>query len=500
MTFLDAFSDILVDEPARRILRDARGTFTADDVYLTAKDIALHHLGGEDLKGAPVALLAQPGLPYVASLLAVWLCGGMAVPLCINHPPAELEYAITESRAQIVLCQRKLLAHLPKMRVRIEEIEAMRPPQDAVMPLNLPYPKAPQHALMLFTSGTTGKPKGVVHTHGALYAQITMLHKAWGWTASDAILHVLPLHHTHGIINKLLCALMIGARCDMRAGFDAADVWPGLASGHYTLFMAVPTIYAKLIAHWENTDEEKRQKWSHGAAKLRLMVSGSAALPVPVLEKWKTITTHTLLERYGMTETGMVLSNPLEGNRLPGFVGTPLPGNEVRLAADTGEILSTPDAQGELQVKSAALFKEYWYRPDETKAAFTADGWFKTGDMAERQDGIYRIAGRISTDIIKTGGYKVSALEIENVLLTHPKIAACAVVGLPDETWGERVGTAIVKKEGEGDISIEELREFLKDKIAGYKLPSRILLVADLPRNGMGKLLKNEIRNLFEVF
>jgi malonyl-CoA/methylmalonyl-CoA synthetase len=497
MTFLDAFSDILVDTPTRSILRDARGTFTADEVYLTAKDIALHHLGGEDLKGAPVAMLAQPGLPYVASLLAVWLCGGMAVPLCIDHPPAEIEYAITESRAQIVLCQRKLFPRLPKMRVRVEEIEAMRTPQDVVMPLNLPYPKAAQPALMLFTSGTTGKPKGVVHTHAALYAQITTLHNAWGWTADDSILHVLPLHHTHGIVNKLLCALMIGARCDMRAGFDAADVWPGLASGHYTLFMAVPTIYAKLIAHWENADDEKRQKWSNGAAKLRLMVSGSAALPVPVLTKWKEITSHTLLERYGMTETGMVLSNPLHGSRLPGCVGTPLPGNEVRLATETGEIITTPDAQGELQVKSPALFKEYWHRTDETKAAFTSDGWFKTGDMAERQDGIYRIAGRLSTDIIKTGGYKVSALEIENAMLAHPKIAACAVVGLPDETWGERVGTAIVIKEGEGGISIDELREFLVDKMAGYKLPSRLVIVANLPRNEMGKLLKSEVRSFF---
>lgn len=497
MTFLDAFSDMLVDDPARSLLRDARGTFTADDVYLTAKDIALHHLGGEDLKGASVALLAQPGLPYVASLLAVWLCGGMAVPLCVDHPPAELEYAITESRAQVVLCQRKLLPRLPKMRVHIEEIEAVRPPQDAVMPLNLPYPKAAQPALMLFTSGTTGKPKGVVHTHGALYAQITMLHNAWGWTAADSILHVLPLHHTHGIVNKLLCALMIGARCDMRAGFDAADVWPGLASGHYTLFMAVPTIYAKLIAHWESADEEKQQKWSSGVAKLRLMVSGSAALPVPVLEKWKAITSHTLLERYGMTETGMVLSNPLHGSRLPGCVGTPLPGNEVRLAAETGDIITTPDAQGELQVKSPALFKEYWQRPDETKAAFTTDGWFKTGDMAERQSGIYRIAGRISTDIIKTGGYKVSALEIENALLSHPKVAACAVVGLPDDTWGERVGVAVVKKEVDGGISIDELREFLADKIAGYKLPSRMVEVANLPRNEMGKLQKNIIKDYF---
>ncbi|MCU0435982.1 MAG: acyl-CoA synthetase [Bacteroidia bacterium] len=498
MTFLDSFSDLLVDDPARTILRDARGTFTVDDVYLTAKDIALHHLGGEDLKGAPVAIMAQPGLPYVASLLAVWLCGGMAVPLCIDHPAAELEYAITESRAQIVICQRKLLPRIPKMRVRVEETEAMRPPQETVMPLNLPYPKAGQNALMLFTSGTTGKPKGVVHTHGALYAQITVLHKAWGWTSADSILHVLPLHHTHGIVNKLLCALMIGARCDMRAGFDAADVWPGLASGHYTLFMAVPTIYAKLIAHWEAADEEKRQKWSLGAARLRLMVSGSAALPVPVLEKWKAITSHTLLERYGMTETGMVLSNPLEGKRMPGCVGTPLPGNQVRLTTENGEVLTDANVQGELQVKSPALFKEYWHRPEETNAAFTPDGWFKTGDMAERLDGIYRIAGRISIDIIKTGGYKVSALEIENAVLTYPKVAECAVIGLPDETWGERVAVAVVTKNENEDISIDELREFLLNEMAVYKVPSRIKKVTNLPKNGMGKLLKNEIRNLFD--
>lgn len=498
MTFLDSFSDLLIDDPARQILRDGRGTWTVDDVYLTAKDIALHHLGGENLKGAPVALLAPPGLPYVAGMLAVWLCGGMVVPLCPDHPAAELEYYITESRAQTVLCHAKLRTRLPKMRVHIEETDALRPPQETVMPLNLAYPKATLPALMLFTSGTTGKPKGVVHTHAGLYAQITMLHEAWGWTSSDAILHVLPLHHTHGIVNKLLCALMIGAKCDMRDGFDAANVWPGLASSHYTLFMAVPTIYAKLIAHYEAADAEKQQKWSSGAAKLRLMVSGSAALPVPVLEKWKAITTHTLLERYGMTETGMVLSNPLHGERKPGCVGTVLPGAEVRLSDESGEILTGEEAQGELQVKSAALFTEYWHRPEETKAAFTADGWFRTGDLAERSSGIYRIAGRISTDIIKTGGYKVSAIEIENVILAHSAVAECAVVGVPDEVWGERIAAVVVLRPAQ-TLSLDELRSFSESHLANYKLPTLLKISDALPRNAMGKVLKAEIKDIFEI-
>lgn len=228
---------------------------------------------------------------------------------------------------------------------------------------------------------------------------------------------------------------------------------------------------------------------------MRLMVSGSAALPVNVLERWKDITGHVLLERYGMTEIGMALSNPLRGERVPGHVGTPLPGVEVRLVDEAGNPVP-PGTPGEIQVRGPTVFREYWGRPEATKKAFI-NGWFRTGDVAVVENGVYRILGRDSVDIIKTGGYKVSAIEIEEVLREHPDIAECAVVGVPDPEWGERVCAAIVVKEGR-NLTLESLRTWAKERLAVYKVPTRIRLVSELPRNAVGKVLKPEVRKLFE--
>jgi malonyl-CoA/methylmalonyl-CoA synthetase len=225
------------------------------------------------------------------------------------------------------------------------------------------------------------------------------------------------------------------------------------------------------------------------------MVCGSAALPVPMLEKWRTISGHTLLERYGMTEIGMGLSNPLQGERVPGAVGSPLPGVEVRLIDDAGREAGDGEP-GQIEVRGENVFSEYWGRPDETARAFNA-GWFKTGDMAVRNVGIYRILGRSSVDIIKSGGYKVSALEIEQTLLGHPKIAECAVVGVPDSEWGERVCAAIRWRDGAA-LPLTELRSWAKERLAVYKVPGRVREVNDLPRNAMGKVIKKEVAKLFD--
>jgi malonyl-CoA/methylmalonyl-CoA synthetase len=245
-----------------------------------------------------------------------------------------------------------------------------------------------------------------------------------------------------------------------------------LAAPELTVFMAVPTIYARLAAQPRPGD------YRH----IRLMVCGSAALPVSVLEQWRALTGHTLLERYGMTETGMILSNPLHGERRAGFVGVPLPGVEVKLVGDPGEIW----------VRGPGVFREYWNRPDATAAAF-ADGWFKTGDIAVFENGMYRMLGRSSVDIIKTGGYKVSALEIEETLREHPAIQECAVVGAPDPEWGERVCAAVVARR---PLTLDELRAWAKQRLATYKVPSRLALVEALPRNAMGKVVKPELAKL----
>jgi malonyl-CoA/methylmalonyl-CoA synthetase len=233
---------------------------------------------------------------------------------------------------------------------------------------------------------------------------------------------------------------------------------------------------------------------SAGCAAMRLMVSGSAALPVTTLERWKTISGHVLLERYGMTEIGMALSNPLHGNRVPGHVGRPLPNVEVRRVDPQGQP-AAPEVPTELEVRGPTVFHEYWNNPEATRAAFH-DGWFRTGDVTVVEDGVYRILGRSSVDIIKTGGYKVSALEIEEVLRTHPDIRECAVVGVEDEEWGEQIAACLVLN-GAAVLTLESLRKWLKERLAIYKVPSRMMTVDDLPRNAMGKVQKPAIKKMF---
>jgi len=229
---------------------------------------------------------------------------------------------------------------------------------------------------------------------------------------------------------------------------------------------------------------------------MRLMVSGSAALPVSTLERWREISGHTLLERYGMTETGMILSNPLEGERRPGSVGNPLPRVVVRLVDESAK--PVPLGQpGEIEVRGPAVFTEYWGKPEATAAAFRG-GWFRTGDVAVFENGGHRILGRNSVDIIKTGGYKVSAIEIEEVLRTHPEIAECAVVGIEDAEWGERVCVAVELK-GKGELTIAMLEKWAKELLAPYKVPRALTCVAALPRNAMGKVVKPDVTKLFTL-
>lgn len=471
------------------------GVFTYRDLLHASSQIATHLLQTDaDLQERRVAFLIPSGFEYVATLWGIWRAGGIAVPLCTVHPRPELEYVITNAGASIVIAHPDFEDSLRPIAQahNIRFILTGEPLPDSIE--RLPDIDLTRRALILYTSGTTGKPKGVVTTHHNIQAQVTSLIDAWEWTASDRILHVLPLHHIHGIVNVLACALWAGAECQMLAKFDAETGWNRIGEGNLTLFMAVPTIYVKLINAWENVDRERQQQLSAGCAKMRLMVSGSAALPVTVLEKWQTISNHFLLERYGMTEIGMALSNPLHGERTAGSVGTPLPQVEVRLVDENGDLVP-PATPGEIQVKSQGVFLEYWQNPAATAKAFQS-GWFCTGDLAVVEDGNYRILGRMSVDIIKTGGYKVSALEIEEVLRSHPAIQECAVVGVADLEWGERVCAALVL-EPQCQLTLAALRSWAKERLAVYKVPTQILVVAELPRNVMGKVTKPAVVELF---
>jgi malonyl-CoA/methylmalonyl-CoA synthetase len=259
--------------------------------------------------------------------------------------------------------------------------------------------------------------------------------------------------------------------------------------------MAVPTIYVKLIQALESASPENRQAIVAGFARMRLMVSGSAALPASVHELWTALTGQKLLERYGMTEIGMAISNPYHGERRPGAVGKALPGVEVRLKSESGAIVTGEDEPGEIQVRGPGVFRAYWNRPEASAETFD-DDWFRTGDMAVLERGYYRIMGRLSVDIIKSGGYKLSALEIEAALLEHPNILECAVIGLPDDTWGEAVSAAVVLKENT-TLDLATLREWCKERLSVYKVPQRLLVVNELPRNAMGKVTKPAVRTLF---
>jgi len=277
--------------------------------------------------------------------------------------------------------------------------------------------------------------------------------------------------------------------------FDPLEVWERFVDSDSTLFMAVPTIYAKLARRWQEAPVERQKEWSRACRRLRLMVSGSAALPTSLFDLWKQISGHKLLERYGMTEIGMALSNPLHGERQPGHVGETLPGVEIRRVDSDGSIVEA-EVPGEIEVCGPGVFLEYWDRPEETSASFRGE-WFRTGDVAVVEGGSFRILGRQSVDIIKTGGLKVSALEIEETLREHPAIQECAVVGVPDEEWGERVAVGVVPQ-SESDLTLADLRGWAKERLATYKAPTRLMLLDELPRNSMGKVVKPALRALFE--
>jgi malonyl-CoA/methylmalonyl-CoA synthetase len=263
-----------------------------------------------------------------------------------------------------------------------------------------------------------------------------------------------------------------------------------------SLFMAVPTIYHKLISYIEGLSEPRQVELHQNLKRLRLMVSGSAALPVSVMDRWKEISGHILLERYGMTEIGMAISNPYHGERKPGHIGQPLPGVEIRLADENMKPVPAGE-QGEILVKGDNVFREYWHRPKATSEAFTSDHWFKTGDVAVYNSGSYKIVGRRSVDIIKSGGYKISALEIEEVLRGRADIADCGVVGIPDEEWGELVCAALVLSPGTAVIDSNEINDWIRTKLPAYKVPRKYIFLEDLPRNAMGKVTKKELKNHF---
>lgn len=478
----------------RPALRDHDRTLTYSELLTLSARLAGQLLGERgDLEEERIAFIAPASIDYAVMQWGIWRAGGIAVPL--NTGASEDELAHVFETADI----RRALAPAPwhsKIQdlCRRHGLELMDVASGGDTPPSLPNLEPERNAMMVFTSGTTSKPKGVVTSHDNIRAQVETLVTAWEWRQEDAIPLFLPLHHVHGIVNVLTCALWSGAKVETFPSFDTGRILDRVADKAYTLFMAVPTIYVKLIQALEAMPEPERNRCCRGFAAMRLMVSGSAALPVKIHEQWQELTGQVLLERYGMTEIGMALSNPLHGERRPGTVGQPLPGVEVQLVDEEGGVVTEEGIPGEIWVRGPGVFKAYWQRPEATAESFR-DGWFLTGDMAVVENGYYRIMGRLSVDIIKSGGYKLSALEIENTLLKHPAIDECAVVGVEDDTWGEVVAAAVVSDEP--GLTLEEVQDWGRDRMSSYKLPRQLLVVESLPRNAMGKITKPAVKKLF---
>ncbi len=482
---------------ARAAVHDERGTTSYAEAVARADRVASALLGGRaSLEGERVALLVSPGADFVASFFGVLRAGGVIVVLSPLHPPPETRYFCEDAGVRTVLASADLAAHVaflsPERQVRlVADVVGGTDATDATDTTGAtgrPLASRPvtargaDAALQLYTSGTTGKPKGAVISHDNLATQQALLASAWGWSQDDVLLHVLPLHHMHGLAIAWLSAVGVGATTRFLPGFDAARTWDAMAEA--SVFMAVPTIHAKLFGAFDAADEATRRRWSQAGRALRLVTSGSAALPVTVGERWTALAGAYPLERFGMTEIGVGSSNPLDpAGRRPGTVGAPLPTVQTRIVDD------------ELWVAGPSVFDGYHGKPDATRDAFVVDGatrWFRTGDtVAQGADGTLRILGRTSVDILKSGGYKLSALEIEEVLREHPAIAEVAVVGLPDATWGERVVACVVARPGrEGECGEDAVRGFAKERLAPYKVPRTVLVLAELPRNAVGKVVK----------
>jgi malonyl-CoA/methylmalonyl-CoA synthetase len=343
-------------------------------------------------------------------------------------------------------------------------------------------------AMICYTSGTTGRSKGAMLTHGNLVQNMEALHRAWRWRQDDVLLHGLPLFHIHGLIVALHGALNAGAAVRMFDRFDAARISRELAVGECTLFMGVPTMYRRLVDLWETEGR------SPGLSGMRLFVCGSAPLPPLLFEQFRELTGYAILERYGMTETGIITSNPYDMNgRKPGSVGYPLEGVGLRIRG-RGDREVPPGEVGEVQVKGPNVFTGYWKAPDKTASSFDGE-WFRTGDLGrlDPADGHRLYLHGRSRELIITGGLNVYPREVEELLESRPDVQEAAVLGLEDPEWGERV-IAVVVPQVDDPPKKEALTEFLRTRLAPYKCPKQILFIDSLPRNSMGKVMKSLIR------
>ena len=438
-----------------------------------------------------VALPNSPQL--IATVLGVLRAGAVLVPVNPASTTAEARYIIGDAGATLVITDpdwhRKLAATDLSSRI-LTVAEALYTTET-----DLVRRQDQDAALIVYTSGTTGQPKGAVLSQHALCSNLSTVAEAWRWTPQDRLLLTLPCFHLYGLALGILGSLLVGSSIVLRPRFVADEV-PALLSRHRcSLFFGVPTMYNRLLLLSDTV--------LAGAdlGCMRLWLSGSAPLTEATFERFKQRFGHDILERFGMSEGGFMIAAPYDGPRRPGVVGYPLPGIEVDLvdpdAADKGTLVRVAQGEaGEIVIRGPNLFSGYWQRSEDTRQAFVG-GYFRSGDLALREpDGMIRIVGRRSVDIIKSRGFKISAVEIENCLQAHPAVAEVAVIGVPDPDRGEVV-LAVVTLAGPASVSAEVLRDFAREHLAPYKVPAQILFLDEIPRTGPGKFKKRELIERF---
>ena len=438
-------------------------TLSRSDLVGAATSVA-ERVGGAQR----IAVLATPSAATVLAVTGCLIAGVPFVPVPADVGAAEQAHILTDSGAQAWLGSEPAdTAGLPHVPVRLHARSWHRYPE----------PAPDSTAMVIYTSGTTGPPKGAVISRAAVAADIDALAQAWQWTPEDTLVHGLPLFHVHGLVLGLLGSLRVGNRF-IHTGTPTPQAY---AAAGGSLYFGVPTVWSRVVADPES---------ARALSAARLLVSGSAALPVPVFDRLADLTGHAPVERYGCTETLITVSTRADGERRPGWVGHPLPGMQTRLVGEDGTPVSHDgETIGSLQVRTPTIFDGYLNRPDATAAAFTPDGWYRTGDAAVvGPDGMHRIVGRESVDMIKSGGYRIGAGEVETALLGHPGVAEVAVVGLSDEDLGQRIVAFVV-----GDASPDELINFVAQQLSVHKRPREVRLVDRLPRNAMGKVVKKEL-------
>jgi malonyl-CoA/methylmalonyl-CoA synthetase len=470
----------LTDHPASRVAlrhNDLALTYGELLACASAHAHALHAMGLR--VGDRVAVWASIEVATVVSLVANALAGFVSVPINPSVGDAELAHVLADAAPRVLVGRPERAVSTPLVDVDLVGASGHVP--------SAPAATAP--ALVLYTSGTTGRPKGAVLSHGAIAANLDALARAWRWTDDDALVHALPLFHVHGLALGLFGTLRRGATLDLLPRFEAASVIASLTRGA-TMVFGVPTMYHRLVEH-----AERAPAAATAMARARLLVSGSAGLPLREHRRIEAVTGRGVLERYGLTETLINTALGVDDGPRPGSVGRPLDGVSLRLVDDARVTLDAHDdaTLGEVAVRGANLFDGYLNRPDATAAVRDGEGWFYTGDLATRaRDGALRIVGRRATDLIKTGGYKVGAGEIEAALLEHPAVLEAAVRGVDDDDLGERIEAWVALREGQR-VPPEVLADHVAASLAWHKRPRRVHVVAALPRNAMGKVMKTAL-------